>query len=38
MHLRSIWAIFRKDVLEIWLNKSTLIGLFYPIIMSLLFS
>lgn len=36
-HLRSIWAIVRKDLLEIWLNKSSLIGLLYPIIMSLLF-
>jgi ABC-2 type transport system permease protein len=37
MHPRIIWAIVRKDVLDIWLNKSTMIGLIYPIIMSLLF-
>ena len=37
MHPRVIWAIVRKDALDIWLNKSTLIGLIYPIIMSLAF-
>lgn len=37
MHPRVIWAIVRKDALDIWLNKSTLGGLIYPIIMSLVF-
>lgn len=37
MHLRIIWAIVRKDALDIWTNKSTLVGLIYPIIMSLVF-
>jgi ABC-2 type transport system permease protein len=37
MHLRVIWAIIRKDALDIWLNKSTLFGLIYPIFMSLVF-
>jgi ABC-2 type transport system permease protein len=37
VHPRVIWAIVRKDALDIWLNKSTLGGLIYPIIMSLMF-
>jgi ABC-2 type transport system permease protein len=37
MYPRVIWAIIRKDALDIWLNKSTLGGLIYPIIMSLVF-
>jgi ABC-2 type transport system permease protein len=37
MHPRVIWAIIRKDALDIWLNKSTLFGLIYPIVMSLVF-
>lgn len=36
MHPRSIWAIARKDFLDIWLNKATLVGLLFPIILSLL--
>lgn len=34
MHPRIIWAIIRKDLLDIWLNKSTLGGLIFPIILS----
>jgi ABC-2 type transport system permease protein len=30
MHPRVIWAIIRKDALDIWLNKSTLGGLIVP--------
>ena len=37
MHPRVIWAIIRKDALDIWLNKPVLGGLIYPIIMSLVF-
>lgn len=36
MHLRIIWVIIRKDFLDIWLNKSILGGLIFPIILSLL--
>jgi hypothetical protein len=32
MHLRAIWAIARKGALDIWLNRSTLGGLFFPIL------
>lgn len=35
MHPCVIWAIVRKDFLDIWLNKSTLGGLLFPIILSL---
>jgi len=35
VHPRIIWAIIRKDLLDIWLNKSTLGGLIFPIILSL---
>jgi ABC-2 type transport system permease protein len=35
MHPRVIWAIIRKDFLDIWLNKSTLAGLLFPLILSL---
>jgi ABC-2 type transport system permease protein len=37
VHPRVIWAIVRKDALDIWLNKSMLVGLVYPILMSLVF-
>lgn len=37
MHPRVIWAIIRKDAIDIWLNKPTLVGLIYPILMSLVF-
>ncbi|MGE5250664.1 MAG: ABC transporter permease [Bacteroidota bacterium] len=37
MHPRIIWALVRKDLLDVWLNKSAVVGLIYPIIMSLLF-
>jgi ABC-type Na+ efflux pump permease subunit len=37
MQPRIIWAIVRKDFLDIWLNKSTLVGLIFPIILSLLY-
>jgi ABC-2 type transport system permease protein len=37
VNARVIWAIVRKDALDIWHNKSTLGGLIYPIIMSLVF-
>ena len=37
MHIRTIWAIVRKDTLDIWKNKPTLAGLIYPIIMALLY-
>jgi ABC-2 type transport system permease protein len=33
---RIIWAIVRKDFLDIWLNKATLGGLIFPILLSLL--
>jgi ABC-2 type transport system permease protein len=36
-HLRSIWAIARKDALDLWRNKATLAGLLYPIAMAFLF-
>lgn len=36
MHPRMIWAIARKDFLDIWLNKSALAGLVFPIILSLI--
>jgi len=35
MHSRVIWAIARKDALDLVLNKSTLVGLLFPIILSL---
>jgi hypothetical protein len=35
MHPRIIWAIICKDFLDIWINKSTLGGLVFPIILSL---
>jgi ABC-2 type transport system permease protein len=35
MHPRAIWAIARKDALDTVLNKSTLGGLLFPIILSL---
>ncbi len=35
MHPRVIWAIMRKDFLDIWLNKSTLAGLLFPLIISM---
>jgi len=37
MHSRSIWAIIRKDSLDIVRNKGTLAGLLYPIFMTLIF-
>jgi ABC-2 type transport system permease protein len=36
MHPRAIWAIARKDALDLLLNKSTLGGLLFPILMSLI--
>jgi ABC-2 type transport system permease protein len=38
MSLRSILAIARKDALDILLNKSTLVSLFTPIFIALLFT
>jgi ABC-2 type transport system permease protein len=35
MHLRAIWAIARKDALDLWMNKATLGGLLAPIVLSL---
>jgi ABC-2 type transport system permease protein len=35
MHPRAIWAIARKDALDLVLNKSTLGGLLFPILLSL---
>jgi hypothetical protein len=35
MHPRAIWAIIRKDALDLILNKSTLGGLMFPILLSL---
>jgi hypothetical protein len=35
MHGRAILAVARKDALDLWLNKSTLAGLLFPIIRSL---
>jgi ABC-2 type transport system permease protein len=35
MHPRAVWAIARKDALDLLLNKSTLVGLLFPIILSL---
>jgi len=37
MHTRMIWSITCKVFLDIWLNKSTLIGLIYPITIALVF-
>jgi ABC-2 type transport system permease protein len=37
MHLRHIWAIARKDALDLWLNKATMGGLLAPIILSLVY-
>ena len=37
-HLRSIFAIVRKDVLDILLNKATDIMLLTPVILSILFA
>jgi ABC-2 type transport system permease protein len=35
MSRRLIWAILRKDALDLWLNKATLWGLVFPIALSL---
>ncbi len=35
MHPRAVWAIARKDALDLLLNKSTLGGLLFPILLSL---
>jgi ABC-2 type transport system permease protein len=35
MHPRLIWAVARKDALDLWLNRSTLGGLLLPILLSL---
>jgi ABC-2 type transport system permease protein len=35
MQRRTIWAIVRKDAIDLWLNKSTLGGLLFPILLSL---
>jgi ABC-2 type transport system permease protein len=35
MHWRLIWAVVRKDALDLWLNKATLWGLFFPLILSI---
>jgi ABC-2 type transport system permease protein len=35
MHPRAIWAIARKDAPDLLLNKSTLGGLLFPILLSL---
>lgn len=37
MHPRAIWAIVRKDALDLVLNKATLGGLLAPILMSLVY-
>ena len=37
MHPRIIWAIARKDALDLWLNKATLGGLLAPIVLSLVY-
>jgi hypothetical protein len=36
MHPRTIWAIVRKDALDLLLNRSALGGLLFPIILSLM--
>ena len=36
MHPRFIWAIVRKDVLDLWMNRATMGGLLFPIILSLI--
>ncbi|RAQ96526.1 ABC transporter permease [Thermogemmatispora tikiterensis] len=38
MHLRSMLAIARKDLIDIVQNKATLVGLLIPIFMAVLFS
>jgi hypothetical protein len=35
MHPRAIWAIARKDALDLILNKSALGGLLFPILLLL---
>jgi ABC-2 type transport system permease protein len=37
MHPRIILAIIRKDATDIWINKSTLGGLLFPILMTLVY-
>ncbi len=37
MRPRIIFAIARKDAIDIWLNRVTLGGLIYPIVMSFVF-
>lgn len=37
MHPRLIWAIARKDILDLWMNKATMAGLLFPIILSLVY-
>jgi ABC-2 type transport system permease protein len=37
MHPRIVWAIARKDALDLWLNKATLGGLLAPIVLSLVY-
>jgi ABC-2 type transport system permease protein len=37
-HLRSIFAIVRKDILDILLNKATDMMLLTPVILSILFA
>jgi len=37
MHPRIILAIMRKDATDIWINKSTLGGLLFPILMTLVY-
>ena len=37
MHPRLIWAVARKDILDLWMNKATMGGLLFPIFLSLLY-
>ena len=37
MHAKYIWAVARKDALDLWKNKATLGGLLSPIMMALIY-
>jgi ABC-2 type transport system permease protein len=37
MHAKYIWAVARKDALDLWRNKATLGGLLSPIMMALIY-
>lgn len=37
MHPRLIWAVARKDVLDLWMNKAAMAGLLFPILLSFIY-